>query len=177
MLKGSGIAVAGVIGFPHGSHDMAIKVAETQKAIDDGAKELMMVLNIGWLLSEKFEYVEQDVKAIAMTAFRRSVPVYVIVETCFLNDRLLKIACKIAENTGAAGVVTSSGYGIAGAKVEDIVKMKSFVGDKLKVIANGGIKTLDQVLELIGAGADRVCTVMTSAILDEAAARRRAGNL
>ena len=156
---------------------MITKVAETQKAIDDGAKELMMVLNIGWLLSEKFEYVEQDVKAIAMTAFRRSVPVYVIVETCFLNDRLLKIACKIAENTGAAGVVTSSGYGIAGAKVEDIVKMKSFVGDKLKVIANGGIKTLDQVLELIGAGADRVCTVMTSAILDEAAARRRAGNL
>lgn len=177
MLKGSGIPVSGVISFPHGSSDTAVKVAEVQKAIDDGAKELMTVMNIGRLLSEKFEYVEQDIRAITMTAFRRGVPVHVVIETCFLNDRLLKIACKMAENTGAAGIVASTGYGPSGAKPEDIVKIKSFLGEKLKVSANGGVKTLDQAFELAEAGADRVCTGMTVKILEEAAARRRDGNL
>ena len=110
-----------------------------------------------------------------MIAFRRSIPVTVIIETCFLNDRFLKIACKIAENNGSAAVVTSSGYAPAGTKAEDIVKIKSIVGDKQKIYANGGIKTLDQVLELVSVGADRVCTGFAPQILEEAAARRRDG--
>jgi deoxyribose-phosphate aldolase len=177
LLKGSGIPVAGAICFPHGSSDTTIKVAEVQKAIDDGAKELMSVMNTGRLLSERFEYVEQDIKAIAMMAFRRSVPVHVVFEPGFLNDRLLKIACKMAENAGAAGIVVSTGYGPAGATPEDIVKIKSFCGDKLKITANGGVKTLDQAIALAEAGADRIATGMTVKILEEAAARRRDGNL
>ncbi len=169
ILKETDVSICTAVSFPHGSSDTAIKVAKAQRAIDDGAKELMVVLNIGRLLSEKFDFVEQDLRAVVTTAYRKGVSVCAVLETCFLNDFLLQTACRIAENAGASEIVTSTGYGTAGASESDVAKIKAVIGQRLKCIANGGIKTLEQCIGLVSKGADRVCTGLTAPILDELA--------
>ena len=170
-LRGSGRPVVAAVAFPHGSTDTSIKVAETQKLIDDGAKEIIAVANMGRLVSEKFEYAEQDLKAVTLTAFRRGIPVYVAFDSCFLNDRFFKIACKIADNIGATGIITATGYGATGTRPEEIARIRDMLGNRVKCIANGGIRTLAQVEELVDAGADWVITPYSAQILDQAAAR------
>ncbi|MDD6263430.1 MAG: deoxyribose-phosphate aldolase [Clostridiales bacterium] len=177
MLKGSGKPVAAAVSFPHGGTDTSVKVAETQKIIDDGAREIIAVMNTGRLVSEKFEYAEQDLKTVALTAFRKGIPIFVAFDSCFLNDRLFKIACRIADNIGAQGIITATGYGSSGTKPEEIVKIREMLGTKVKCIANGGIRTLEQVDELVAAGADRVITAFSAQILEEAAIRSSASDL
>lgn len=171
MLKGSGKPVAAAVAFPHGSTDTSIKVSETQKLIDDGAREIIAVMNMGRLVSEKFEYAEQDLKAVTLTAFRRGIPVFVAFDNCFLNERFFKIACKIADNIGAQGIITATGYGSSGTKPEEIIRIRDMLGARVKCIANGGIRTLEQVDELVAAGADWVITPFSAQILEEAAVR------
>ena len=98
-------------------------------------------------------------------------------DSCFLNDRFFKIACRIADNIGAQGIITATGYGSSGTKPEEIVKIKEMLGTKVKCIANGGIRTLEQVDELVAAGADRVITAFSAQILEEAAIRSSASEL
>ena len=150
---------------------------QTQKIIDDGAREIIAVMNTGRLVSEKFEYAEQDLKTVALTAFRKGIPIFVAFDSCFLNDRFFKIACRIADNIGAQGIITATGYGSSGTKPEEIVKIKEMLGTKVKCIANGGIRTLEQVDELVAAGADRVITAFSAQILEEAAIRSSASEL
>ncbi|MBQ5973449.1 MAG: deoxyribose-phosphate aldolase [Oscillospiraceae bacterium] len=174
MLKGSGRPVTAAVAFPHGGTDTSVKVAETQKLIDDGAREIIAVLNTGRLLSEKFEYAEQDLKAVTMTALRRGVPVCVAFDSCFLDERMFKIACKIADNIGAQAIMTATGYGSSGTRAAEIARIKEMLGSRMKCVANGGIRTLDQVNEMIAAGADRVVTAFAAQIMDEAAGRAAA---
>lgn len=174
QLKGSGRPVVAAVAFPHGATDTSIKVAETQKLIDDGAKEIIAVINMGKLVSEKFEYAEQDLKAITLTAFRRGIPVYVAFDSCFLNERFFKIACKIADNIGAQGIITATGYGSTGTSTAEIARIRELLGGRVKCIANGGIRTLAQVEELVEAGADWVITPYSVQILEQAAQRTAA---
>ncbi len=170
-LRGSGRPVVAAVSFPHGATDTSIKVAETQKIIDDGAREIIAVANMGRLVSEKFEYVEQDLKAVTLTAFRRGIPVYVAFDSCFLSERFFKIACKIADNIGATGIITATGYGSAGTSSEELARIRDMLGSRVKCIANGGIRTLGQVEALVEAGADWVITPYSAAIMEQAAER------
>ncbi|PWL48751.1 MAG: deoxyribose-phosphate aldolase [Clostridiales bacterium] len=175
LLKGSGVRVSSAVDFPHGSCDSSVKLAEAQKAIDDGAAELTTVVNVGRLLSDRFDCVEQDCRALVMTAYRRGVPVKLILETCFLNARYRRAACEIAERTGIAQVVTSTGYATAGASPADIAELRGYLPDKIRIAACGGVRTLEQAVSLYAAGADRVCTGNSAHILAEAAALQRDG--
>ena len=172
QLRGSGRPVTAAVAFPHGATDTSIKVAETIKLIDDGAKEIIAVTNMGKLVSESFEYTEQDLKAVTLTAFRRGIPVYVAFDSCFLNDRFFKIACKIADNIGAQAIITATGYGSKGTSAEEIARVRNMLGNRVKCIANGGIRTLAQVEERVEAGADWVITPFSAQIMDQAAERQ-----
>ncbi len=170
-LEGTDVLVTTVIGFPHGSNTTETKVFEAKQAIEDGALELDMVLNIGKLLSNDFDYVEKDIKAVVDVAHKKNVVVKVILENAYLSDEYIEIACKICEKAGADYVKTSTGYAPSGAKVEDIVLMKKAVGPSMKIKAAGGIRTLESALEFIQAGIHRFGATATKVIIDEAKKR------
>ena len=176
-LEGSGVLPTTVVGFPHGSNRTEVKVLETQLAIQDGARELDMVLNIGRLLSRDFEYVEKDIRAVVEAAHAHAVIVKVIFENCFLTDELKVIACAICERAGADFVKTATGFGSGGTTIEDLVLMRKSVGPKVKLKAAGGIRTLDAALPAIRVGTVRFGTTASDVILDEAERRERAGTL
>lgn len=176
-LKNSDVLTTTVIGFPHGSNVTAIKVAEAQQAMDDGAVELDLVLNIGRLKSRQFEYVESDIRAVVDAAHARGVIVKVILENCYLDDSLKQIACQLCERAGADYVKTSTGFGTSGATIEDLRLMRATVSPKVKVKAAGGIRTLGAVIAVAEAGAVRVGATATKVIMDEALERERAGTL
>lgn len=170
-LKGTDVLVSTVIGFPHGSNKTEIKVFESIQGIEDGAVELDMVLNIGRLLSDDFEYVKNDIKAVVETAHTRNAIVKVILENAYLNDKYKEIACRLCEEAGADFVKTSTGYGPSGATVEDVRLMRRTLSPNVKVKAAGGIRTLSALLAFKEAGADRIGATATKAILDEAKLR------
>lgn len=166
ILANSDVDVATVIGFPHGTTTTAAKVAESIQAVADGATELDMVLNISKLLDHKFDEVFEDIQAVVKAAGNKAT-VKVIFETCYLNPQLIKRACELSEDAGAAFVKTSTGFGTGGATVEDIRLMRETVGDRLGVKASGGIRTLDALIDMVEAGANRIGTSNTAAILEE----------
>lgn len=176
-LAGSDVLVTTVVGFPHGSSKTEIKVFEAEEALRDGAVELDMVLNIGRLLSEDFEFVENDIKAVAAVAHERGAICKVILENCYLSDRLKKIACQIAEKAGADFVKTSTGFGTGGAIIEDLVLMRATCGPKVRIKAAGGVRTLDAALAVRRAGAVRFGATATKEIIDEAVKRDKDGCL
>ncbi len=157
-LKGTGIKVASVIGFPLGATPTEVKVFEAEKAIEAGADELDMVMNIGALKDGDLEYVKKDIASVVETAHNRGVLVKVIIETCYLTEEEKVTACKLAMDAGADFVKTSTGFGTGGATVEDVRLMKSVVGDRLGVKAAGGIRTYEQAVAMIDAGASRIGT-------------------
>ena len=164
-LEGTGVAVGTVISFPHGDSATAVKVAEAGKALEDGAVELDMVLNIGWLLSGRESEVEDDIAAVVERS--DDALVKVIFENAYLTDEQKIAACKLSEAAGADYVKTSTGYAPSGATIEDIRLMRENVGPGVKVKAAHGVRTLDALLAVIEAGAERCGATATAAMLDD----------
>ncbi len=175
VLKGTDVKVSTVVGFPHGSNLTAIKVAEAQAAMDDGAVELDMVLNIGALRSGKAEYVRQDIQAVCAAAHARGVKVKVIFENAYLSNEQKILACQLSEAAGADWVKTSTGFAPSGATLEDLRLMRANVSEKVQVKAAGGVRTLDALLAVIDAGVTRCGATATAVILDEFARRQKEG--
>ena len=177
MLAGSDVKVCTVIGFPHGAHETAIKVAEAQLALDEGCEELDMVLNIGRMIRGDHEYVKNEIKQIADLAHSRGAIVKVILETCYLTDEQKIAACKLSEAAGADFVKTSTGYGSKGCTIDDLKLMRASVSDHVRVKGSGGIRDLDTVLSARAVGASRCGVSATAKIMEEAEARFAAGTL
>jgi len=171
QLKDSDVLVSTVIGFPHGSSVTEIKVAEAQRAMDDGAVELDMVLNIGELRSGNDDFVFQDIKAVCDVAHARGVKVKVILENAYLTDEQKVRGCQLAEKAGADWVKTSTGFAPGGATLEDLRLMRRSVSEKVQIKAAGGVRTLDALLAVIEAGVTRCGATATAKILDDFKAR------
>lgn len=176
-LEGSSVLPCTVIGFPHGAHHMSVKCFEAEKALDDGCRELDMVLNIGKMLHGDTAYVQEEIQKLAEMAHNRDAILKVILETCYLNDEQKRIACRLSEAAGADFVKTSTGYGSAGATVKDVQLMRETVSEKVRVKASGGIRTLDMVLACRNAGAVRCGVSATVKIMEEAKERLEKGIL
>jgi deoxyribose-phosphate aldolase len=166
-LTDSDVLVSTVVGFPHGSTLTEIKVAEAQKAMDDGALELDMVLNIGQLRSGKADFVREDIKAVCDAAHARGVKVKVIFENAYLTDEEKITACKLSEAAGTDWVKTSTGFAPSGATLDDLRLMRANVSEKVQVKAAGGVRTLPALLEVIDAGVTRCGATATAKILDD----------
>jgi deoxyribose-phosphate aldolase len=166
-LKGSDVLVSTVVGFPHGSNLTSIKVAEAQQAMDDGALELDMVLNIGQLRSGKHDFVREDIKAVCDAAHPRGVKVKVIFENTYLTNEEKIIACKLSEAAGADWVKTSTGFASGGATLDDLRLMRANVSENVQVKAAGGVRTLAALLDVIDAGVTRSGATATATILDD----------
>ena len=167
QLKDSDVIVSTVVGFPHGSNLTEIKVAEAEKAMDEGALELDMVLNIGQLRSGKNDFVGADIKAVCDAAHARGVKVKVIFENSYLTDEEKITACKLSDAAGADWVKTSTGFASGGATLEDLRLMRANVRDTVSVKAAGGVRTLPALLDVIDAGANRCGATATATILDD----------
>jgi len=166
-LKGTDVKVSTVVGFPHGSNLTAIKVAEAKAAMDDGAVELDMVLNIGALCSGQYDFVRDDIQAVCEAAHAQGVKVKVIFENAYLSDEQKILACKLSEAAGADWIKTSTGFASSGATLDDLRLMRSNVGPQVQIKAAGGVRTLDALLAVIDAGCTRCGATATAAILDE----------
>lgn len=156
FLKGREVKVCCVVGFPLGAALTSVKAFETEEAINNGAEEIDMVLNIGALKGENNNLVEEDIAAVVKAA--RGKTVKVIIEAALLSQEEKIAACKMAEKAGAHFVKTSTGFGPGGATLEDVSLMKKTVGPNMKVKASGGIRSYDKAIEMIKAGADRLGT-------------------
>lgn len=156
--KGADVRVASVIGFPLGATPTEVKVFEAKKALDDGADELDMVINIGALKDGDYEYVKRDIEEVVKVAHEKGAKVKVIIETCYLTDEEKVKACELAKEAGADFVKTSTGFGSGGATVEDVKLMRKVVGPDMGVKASGGIRTYEQAVAMIEAGANRIGT-------------------
>jgi deoxyribose-phosphate aldolase len=167
LLEESDVIVSTVVGFPHGGSLTAVKVAEAEQAIEDGALELDMVLNIGQLRSGKYDFVGADIKAVCDTAHARGAKVKVIFENAYLTDEEKVIACKLSEEAGADWVKTSTGFAPSGATLADLRLMRETVSQKVQVKAASGVRSLDTILPVIDVGCTRVGATATAAILDE----------
>lgn len=166
MLKGSDVRVGTVVGFPHGSQTTRTKAFEAREAVEAGAEELDMVLNIGKLRSGDDRYVRDDIAAVVEAA-GPGVVVKVILENAYLDDDQKRRGCTLAEAAGAAFVKTSTGFAPSGATVEDIRLMKAVVGPRVQVKAAHGVRTLDAALAVLEAGASRIGATATERILTE----------
>lgn len=167
LLAGSEVKVCTVIGFPHGTTDTTSKAFEAAEAVRNGAHEVDMVINIGWMLSGDLVAVEDDIRQVvnAARAVNDTTCVKVILETAFLTKEQIVKACELSESAGADFVKTSTGFAPEGATVENIAVMRQTVGDRLGVKASGGIRSLEQVEALVAAGASRVGLSGTAEIL------------
>ena len=156
-LQGSDVKVCAVVGFPLGAMSSRAKNFETRHAVEDGAREIDMVINVGALKSGKLSYVEEDIRAVRR-ACPRNVVLKVIIETALLTDDEKVIACQLAKKAGADFVKTSTGFSHHGATVNDVKLMRRTVGPKLGVKAAGGVRSLNDAVEMISAGATRIGT-------------------
>jgi deoxyribose-phosphate aldolase len=171
LLAGSAVAPGTVLGFPHGGHTTAAKVAEAEGALRDGGIELDMVANIGKVLSEDWAYVRDDVMAVVDATHAGGGIVKVIFENCYLEDRHKIRLCEICAEAGADYVKTSTGFGAGGATIEDLKLMRRHSPSHVRVKAAGGIRTLDALLEIRAIGVSRSGATRTSEMLDECARR------
>ncbi len=174
ILAGSTVAVGTTIGFPHGGHVSAIKAAESQQALEDGATELDMVVNIGKVLSKDWAYVAADIRAVVEIAHHSGALVKVIFENCFLADEHKEQLCRICGEVGADFVKTSTGYGPEGARDEDLKLMRRCSPPSVRVKAAGGVRTFERLLAVRALGVARVGATATKAILDECKAKLQA---
>lgn len=163
QLENKKVKIAAVIGFPLGAMSTAAKVSEAKEYIKDGADEIDMVLNIGWLKDKNFDAVEEDIKAIKEAIGDKILKV--ILETCYLNDEEKRIACQLAVNAKADYVKTSTGFGTAGATIHDVKLMKEVVGNEAKIKASGGIRDKSTAMQYIENGVSRIGTSSGIAIV------------
>jgi deoxyribose-phosphate aldolase len=164
-VAGTAILVGIPIGFPLGGHTTKTKVAEAIEAVARGARVLDMVINVSRLKSEDHEYVRQDIAEVVKAT--PGVEHKVILETCYLTQNEKRIACQLVMEAGADYVKTSTGFGAAGATVEDVRLMKEAVAGRLKVKASGGIRDWKTTLAMLEAGADRIGTSASLVIVAE----------
>ena len=169
-LRGSDIIVCSVVGFPLGGMDSRSKAFETQNAIENGAKEIDMVINIGALKSGNLKLVEEDIRAVRR-ASRSNTILKVIFETNLLTENEKILACEISKKAGANFVKTSTGFSGGGATVEDVILMRRIVGPNMGVKASGGIRDYNSAVALIKAGANRLGCGASVAIMTGAAAK------
>jgi len=173
LLKGSDVLVCTVIGFPLGANSTVSKTHETSWAVSQGAGEVDMVINVGWVIEGRWDAVEEDIRSVRQAA--GAVPLKVILETCYLNDEQIARACVAASAAGATFVKTSTGFGTAGATADHVRLMRKSIKPTMKVKASGGIRTLSDTLDLLEAGADRIGASASVAILKEYGGELNAG--
>ncbi|MBU3829797.1 MAG: deoxyribose-phosphate aldolase [Candidatus Limosilactobacillus merdavium] len=167
-LAGTGINTCTVIGFPLGATSTASKVFEARQAIEDGADELDMVINIGELKAKHDDAVMADIRAVADEVHSHQRVLKVIIETALLDEEEKQRACKLTVAGQADFVKTSTGFSTSGAQVTDVELMKQTVGDQIKIKAAGGIHSYDEAMAMIDAGADRLGVSASVKILQEA---------
>ncbi len=155
-LRGTGVAVASVVGFPLGASTPRIKAAETRQALRDGAREIDMVLNVGALKSGDYKSVEQDIAGVADACREVGALCKVILETALLSDEEKVVASRLAKAAKAHYVKTSTGFSSGGATLYDVALMREAVGPQMGVKASGGIKTVEDAQQMIAAGATRI---------------------
>ncbi|MBO8171408.1 MAG: deoxyribose-phosphate aldolase [Bacillaceae bacterium] len=165
QLKGTDIKVCTVIGFPLGATTMEAKAFEAVQAIQNGADELDMVINIGRLKANDDDYVKRDIEAVTAAVQGKDITVKVILETAMLTEDEIQKACRISRDAGAHFVKTSTGFGPGGATVADVRLMKETVGDHMEVKASGGIRTRSDAEKMIEAGATRIGASASVAIV------------
>lgn len=173
ILAGSGVRPSTVIGFPLGANATAVKVAEARRALDDGAVELDVVVNLSWVLDGRFDAVRDEIVALSDVTHSGGGRVKVIFENCFLDDDAKERLCAISSAAGADWVKTSTGFGPGGATEADVALMRRACPPRVGVKAAGGIRDLDALLRYRALGADRVGASRTREIVAEA--RKRAG--
>ena len=156
LIKSSNVKVCTVIGFPLGATTTHSKLMEAEEAIINGAEELDMVINVGKLKDKDYDFVFYDLKAIADLSKKHLCTSKVILETCLLKDEEKVAACLLAKETGLNFIKTSTGFSKSGATVHDVSLMKFVVGDKLQVKASGGIRSYEDAIAIINAGAARL---------------------
>jgi len=167
-LSGSGVKVCTVVGFPLGATTTADKVAETENAVKHGASEIDMVINIGELKGGNYEAVRQDIEAVAQAAHRGGAILKVILETALLDDHEKVTASTLAKAAGAEFVKTSTGFSTGGATVHDVALMRRAVGETMGVKASGGIRTLEDLKNMVAAGATRIGASASVKIMETA---------
>jgi deoxyribose-phosphate aldolase len=168
LLKSSPVKVCSVVGFPLGANPTKVKVFEARDAIRNGASEIDMVIHIGALKAGSDDLVERDIVAVAAACHAGGAICKVIIETCFLTDEEKVRACESAKRAGADFVKTSTGFGPAGATVEDVALMRRTVGPSMGVKAAGGIRTLATLQAMAAAGASRIGASASVKIMQEA---------
>jgi deoxyribose-phosphate aldolase len=167
LLRGTGVKASTTIGFPHGGHSTKTKVAEAVQALADGGEELDMVVNISKVLSGDWDYVRQDIAAVIEVTHGAGQKVKVIFENCYLNGEQKIRLCEICGDLRADWVKTSTGYGTGGATKEDLILMRQYSPEYVQVKAAGGVRTLDQLLEVRALGVTRCGATRTATILDD----------
>ena len=174
LLEGSDVFVSTVVGFPHGSSATETKAFEAERAVELGAREVDMVLNIGRLRSGRADEVREDIAAVVAVAHAKGAIVKVIFENAYLDDAQKELACGLSEEAGAAFVKTSTGFAPGGATIEDLKLMRRCVGPHVQVKAAGGVRTLDALLEVMAVGVTRIGATATETILEDFKARKAA---
>ena len=173
ILKGGTVMASTTIGFPHGGHTTAVKLAETKQALADGGQELDMVVNISKVLSGDWDYVRADLAAVIDATHEQGQKVKVIFENCYLTDDQKVRLCQLCGELGADWVKTSTGYGTGGATLEDLRLMRENSPAEVQVKAAGGVRDMDKLLEVRALGVTRVGASRTAEMLDEC--KRRLG--
>ena len=172
-LAGSPVNVCTVVGFPLGANATETKVFETRLALDQGAREIDMVINIGELKGKHEDAAGADIRAVVEAAHAKGAIVKVILETALLHDVEKAAACRIAQLAGADFVKTSTGFGPGGATVEDVALLRCAVGSRMGVKASGGIRTLEQLRNMVAAGASRIGASASVRIMQEVMAQAK----
>jgi deoxyribose-phosphate aldolase len=173
ILRGSGVKPGTTIAFPHGGHTTALKLAEAKQALEEGAEELDMVVNISKVLSGDWAYVRQELKPLIDLTHHRGQKIKIIFENCYLKDEHKIRLCEICGELGADWVKTSTGYGSGGATLGDLRLMRAHSPAHVQVKAAGGVRDLDKLLEVRALGVTRVGASRTVDILEEC--KRRLG--
>jgi deoxyribose-phosphate aldolase len=173
LLAGSTVYPSTTIGFPHGGHTTAVKLAEVQQALHDGATELDMVINISQARSAQWDYVEREIRLLADTTHAAGAKIKVIFENAYHDDPAKIRLCEICGGIGVDWVKTSTGYAASGATLADLQLMRHHSPPSVQVKAAGGIRTLDGLLEVRAIGVSRVGATRTAEMLDDC--RQRLG--
>jgi deoxyribose-phosphate aldolase len=167
ILEGSDVKICTVVGFPLGTMTNISKLTEAVDALDTGAEEIDMVINLPALINRDFHKLESDIKGIRKACSEHGALLKVIIETCLLNEEQKIYACNIVSACGADFIKTSTGFSTGGATVDDVLLLRKYSDISVKVKASGGIRTFETALEMIKAGADRIGTSSGIKIINE----------
>lgn len=177
ILKDTDVLTTTVIGFPHGSNLTQCKVEETKLAIQQGCKEVDVVMNIGRFLSGEYELVQKDIAAVVQVARQKNVLVKVILENAYLTPEQIQKACELCVAAGADFTKTSTGYAPSGAKISDLRIMRAATPSSMQVKAAGGVRQLEDALAVRAVGVTRFGCTTTAVMLEEAQRREAEGTL